>query len=146
MGNLKNAEFLRQIDLEADTLPFQSSLDIIAACKEKGLHTGLATSSRNADAVLDATGLGSLFESKIDGIVAYDMKMPGKPAPDIFVNAAQQMGCDPRDCVCIEDATVGVRAGKDGNFGLVVGIAREVRSAVLSLSLSPVAPSRAPRR
>src|SRR5271166_2395405 len=51
--------------------------------------------------------------------------LTGKPAPDMFLMAAKLLGVDPTRAVVIEDAISGVRAGSNGNFGLVIGVARK---------------------
>jgi beta-phosphoglucomutase-like phosphatase (HAD superfamily) len=51
--------------------------------------------------------------------------LAGKPAPDTFLMAAKLLGVDPARAVVIEDAIAGVRAGFNGNFGLVIGVARK---------------------
>jgi beta-phosphoglucomutase-like phosphatase (HAD superfamily) len=66
-----------------------------------------------------------LFETRVDGVVSAELGLQGKPHGDIFVKAAQNMECNPKNSVVIEDAVAGVQAGKAGGFGLVVGVARE---------------------
>jgi beta-phosphoglucomutase-like phosphatase (HAD superfamily) len=52
-------------------------------------------------------------------------QLPGKPAPDTFLVAAKLLGVEPARAVVIEDAISGVQAGSNGNFGLVIGVARK---------------------
>ncbi|MFQ5961945.1 MAG: HAD family hydrolase, partial [Candidatus Methylomirabilales bacterium] len=61
---------------------------------------------------------------RVDGNVIDRLKLAGKPAPDAFLKAAEQLGVDPTRAVVVEDAISGVQAGRDGGFGLVVGVAR----------------------
>ena len=82
------------------------------------------TSSRNAEAVLAATGILDLFDARLDGNVAMEKVLAGKPAPDTFQEAARMLGVPPERTVVVEDAVSGVRAGRAGGFGLVVGVAR----------------------
>jgi beta-phosphoglucomutase-like phosphatase (HAD superfamily) len=51
--------------------------------------------------------------------------LAGKPAPDTFLTAAKLLGAEPTRAVVIEDAISGVQAGRNGNFGLVIGVARK---------------------
>jgi beta-phosphoglucomutase-like phosphatase (HAD superfamily) len=74
--------------------------------------------------VLEAAGLIDRFTCVVDGNVAADRGLPGKPAPDTFVAAAADLGIAVADCVVMEDALSGVEAGKAGGFGLVVGVDR----------------------
>ncbi len=74
---------------------------------------------------MQAAGIADLFELRIDGTVAAERELPGKPAPDTFLAAASQLGAQPQRVVVVEDAVVGVQAGRAGGFGLVVGVARQ---------------------
>ncbi|WP_311198068.1 HAD family phosphatase [Ornithinimicrobium sp. INDO-MA30-4] len=58
------------------------------------------------------------------GGVAAEKNIPGKPKPDTYTFAAQELGVDSRRCVVFEDAISGVQAGAAGDFGLVVGVDR----------------------
>lgn len=84
----------------------------------------VVTSSRNAEAVLAATGILSLFDARVDGNVAMKKELTGKPAPDTFEEGARMLGVPPDRGVVVEDAISGVRAGLTGDFRLVVGVAR----------------------
>ena len=84
----------------------------------------VVTSSKNGEAVLAATGILNLFDARVDGNVAAEKKLAGKPAPDTFEEAARMLGVPPERAVVVEDAISGVRAGRAGGFGLVVGVAR----------------------
>ena len=64
------------------------------------------------------------FELVVDGLVAHELDLPGKPAPDTYLYAAEQLGVSAADAVVLEDATSGVASGRAGNFGLVVGVDR----------------------
>ena len=72
-----------------------------------------------------AAGILDLFEARVDGLVASELHLPGKPAPDTFLKAAQMLGVRPARAVVVEDAIAGVQAGRAGGFGLVVGVDRE---------------------
>ena len=50
--------------------------------------------------------------------------LPGKPAPAVFLEAVRRPGATPGRSVVVEDALAGVQAGRDGGFGLVVGVDR----------------------
>ena len=58
------------------------------------------------------------------GVDAVRLKLRGKPAPDTFLEAARQLGVEPQRSVVVEDALSGVQAGRDGGFGLVIGVDR----------------------
>ena len=98
---------------------------------ERGVKMAVVSSSKNAPSVLRAAGLAHHFPVVVDGNVALDQNLPGKPAPDTFVSAAHQLGVATRECVVVEDALSGVQAGAAGDFGLVVGVDRGVGADVL---------------
>jgi beta-phosphoglucomutase-like phosphatase (HAD superfamily) len=82
------------------------------------------SSSVNAPAVLDAAGLSDRFDAVVSGAVATELKLPGKPAPDTFLHAAEVLGATAAESVVLEDAVSGVRAGAAGDFGAVIGVDR----------------------
>jgi HAD superfamily hydrolase (TIGR01509 family) len=84
----------------------------------------VVTSSKNCDAVLEAAGIQNLFEARVDGNVAAEKKLAGKPAPNTYEKAAGMLGTFPQQAVVIEDTISGVHAGRAGGFGLVIGVAR----------------------
>lgn len=78
-----------------------------------GLPMAIATSSRAASVAKKRKRHGPMFE-KIKLVVPGDHPAvkKGKPAPDIYVEAARQLNVDPKDCLVFEDALSGVRSGK----------------------------------
>lgn len=86
---------------------FQAAL---AAAEQRGLTYALATNSRraNAERCLQAAGLQQVFSV----IVAADNAIRAKPAPDLFLCAAEALGCPIAECLVLEDSLVGVRAAK----------------------------------
>jgi len=124
LGNKKNAYFNRILDRDGVEV-YKSTVDLVIELKASGIRTGVASSSKNCESVLTAAGLTGLFETMVDGIVSARLGLKGKPEPDIFVTACNNLGADPGQSVVFEDAVSGVQAGRNGNFGLVVGIARE---------------------
>lgn len=123
LGNRKNDMFNEVLKAQGAEI-FQSSVDLIRALKTKGKRVAVVTSSKNCDTVLEVAGLTDLFEAKVDGNVAVERKLVGKPEPHTFVEAARMLGSTPARSVVFEDAISGVQAGRAGKFGLVVGVAR----------------------
>ncbi len=82
--------------------------ELLATLREAGIprSVGSSTPRSNLDAIFAATGLGELF----DAVVCGDDVTNGKPAPDVFLLAAEQLGMSPADCLVIEDAHVGIEA------------------------------------
>ncbi|MBK9292518.1 MAG: beta-phosphoglucomutase family hydrolase [Bacteroidetes bacterium] len=130
LGNLKNDAFndvLRRDGVEV----YESTVALMKQLRKEGVRVGVASSSKNCEAVLEAAGLLELVETRVDGVVSAELGLKGKPEPDIFTTAAANLGCEPERCVVVEDAVSGVQAGRAGNFGLVLGIAREENEAEL---------------
>jgi len=133
LGNRKN-ELFNEL-LEKDGAPvFQSTVDLIHTLRDNGFKTAVASSSKNCAAVLQAADLAHLFEAKVDGVDLAELGLDGKPAPDMFVEAARRLGVDPHRAIVVEDAIAGVEAGKRGKFGCVVGVAREEETEALKES------------
>ncbi len=123
LGNRKNRRF-RELLEEEPVEPFSDTVRFISRAKDAGLRIAVISASENAEQVLRAAGVAGLFEVRVDGVVMKEMGLDGKPAPDIFVEAARRLTCAPRRCVVVEDAEAGVQAGRTGNFAFVIGLAR----------------------
>ncbi len=123
MGNRKNALF-NEI-LERDGIAaYPGSQATLDALVTSDVPSAIVSSSKNAVPVLAAASLGDRFEVIIDGIVAADLGLNGKPAPDGYLLGAKQLGVDPSRTVVVEDATSGVAAGRAGDFAVVIGVDR----------------------
>jgi HAD superfamily hydrolase (TIGR01509 family) len=96
----------------------------VRAVKSAGLRTAVVSSSENCQEMLIASGIEDLFETRIDGVVAVERHLAGKPAPDTFLAAAHALGVTPTQAAVFEDALAGVAAGHAGRFGFVVGVDR----------------------
>ncbi|MEJ2111110.1 MAG: beta-phosphoglucomutase family hydrolase [Acidobacteriota bacterium] len=123
IGNRKNRLFHETLEKEGVEV-YASTMALIRRLRALKIKTAVVTSSKNGSAVLEAAGIGMLFDSKVDGLDAERLNLPGKPNPDMFTNAAQNMEVTPARSVVVEDAIAGVQAGKRGNFGLVIGVDR----------------------
>jgi trehalose 6-phosphate phosphatase len=66
---------------------------------------------------VESGGLLDVFDAKVDGNDVAELGLSGKPSPDIFLRAAQQLGVEPNEALVIEDAISGVEAGRRGEFG-----------------------------
>jgi len=123
LGNRKN-ELVHELMARDGVEVFPGSVKAVERLRAAGYRTAVVSSSRNCAAVLEAAGIASLFDVRVDGQTAADLNMPGKPEPDTFLAAAARLGVDPKRAIVVEDAVVGVQAGKKGGFGLVIGVAR----------------------
>jgi HAD superfamily hydrolase (TIGR01509 family) len=131
LGNRKNT-LVNKIIREEGVKTYASSIELVRRLREEGYRTAIVTSSTNCDVVLETAGIGELFEVKVDGVVAEERELEGKPAPDTYLEAAGQLNVEPIRCVVIEDAIAGVAAGRRGGFGLVIGVARAANADELS--------------
>ncbi len=123
LGNTKNEMFDRLLHDDGVTA-YPGSRALLDALVARGLKMAVVSSSRNAPDVLAAAGIADLFPVVVDGTVAGTEGLRGKPAGDTFVYAAEQLGVPVGRAVVVEDAVSGVAAGRDGGFGLVVGVDR----------------------
>ena len=123
IGNRKNQYFLERLRREgADA--YASTIDFIRSMRSLGHRFAIISASRNARMILEKAKLTDLFEVMVDGNEADERNLKGKPAPDIFLEAARQLGTSPDRSAVIEDALSGVEAGRAGGFALVIGIDR----------------------
>lgn len=95
-------------------------LDIL---KENNIPMTIATMSEwcNVEFYIKEFKLAKWFD--LDKIVYSNGKIPGKPAPDIYLIAAKNLGLEPKDCVVIEDALSGIEAAKKAGAGKIIAIA-----------------------
>jgi beta-phosphoglucomutase family hydrolase len=133
LGNRKN-EFFAAVLREKGVQPYAGSVQLLDHLAERGTKVAVVTSSRNATAVLEAADLGPRFDVVVDGNVAAEKGLRGKPSPDTFVAAAEELGVSVQRAVVFEDALSGVEAGHAGGFGLVVGVDRGVGAQRLTES------------
>jgi beta-phosphoglucomutase family hydrolase len=122
LGNRKDelvVDLLRQ-----GVEPYPGSVRYVRAVRDAGLHRAVVSASVHCREVLEAAGIADLCEVRIDGIVAAERRLKGKPAPDTFLAAAEALGVPPAAAAVFEDALAGVEAGRAGRFGFVVGVDR----------------------
>ena len=124
LGNRKNKTFNEVLDKDGVRV-FESTVELMHRVKKEGLKLGVASSSKNCRSVLKTAHLFDIVDTIVDGTDSAQLGLKGKPQPDIFTTAADNMGVSYHRSVVVEDASSGVAAGKAGNFGLVLGLARE---------------------
>jgi len=100
------------------------AVSLLTALRRAGFRTAIVTASRNCSAVLGRAGITELFDARVDGVIAAELGLPGKPHPAVYLEAAGRLRTPPERSVVIEDALAGVEAGHRGGFGLVVGVDR----------------------
>lgn len=123
IGNRKNELLLEKIRTDG-VEPYEGTLRYIDAVRAAGLATAIVSSSANTRDVLHSIDAERLFDVRVDGVVARERKLPGKPHPDTFLAAARDLGVEPSRAAVFEDALAGMDAGRSGHFGFVVGVDR----------------------
>ena len=123
LGDRKNDAVQRSIR-EDGVKVYEGSRRYLEAARDAGLRRAVVSWSANAREVLEVTVLAPLIEARVDGVVAKEKGLPGKPEPDTFVEGARMLGAEPAQAAVFEDALAGVEAGRAGSFGAVIGVDR----------------------
>ncbi|HEY69080.1 MAG TPA: beta-phosphoglucomutase family hydrolase [Anaerolineae bacterium] len=124
LGNRKDEMVKEAIESEG-VEAYEGSVAFVRHIRSQGIKTAVVSASSNCEAVLGSAGIADLFDVRVDGEVASRLNLAGKPAPDTFLKAAEELGIQPNRAVVVEDAISGVQAGRDGGFGLVIGVDRK---------------------
>ncbi len=130
LGNRKNARFVARLERDG-VEAYADARELLRVARQRRLGLAVVSSSRNCQAVLRAAGLEAAFDARVDGVERAALGLSGKPAPDMFLEAARRLGVEPRRAAVLEDAVAGVVAAKRGGFGLVVGVDRGGQAATL---------------
>jgi trehalose-phosphatase len=124
LGLRKNHRF-RDLVVRGGVDVDRGTLRLVRELRESGTRVGVATSSENGALILQQAGIDDLFDARVDGVVSLELRLRGKPHPDIFLECARRLGASsPARALVIEDAASGVSAAKAGGFGLVIGVDR----------------------
>ncbi|WP_299821358.1 beta-phosphoglucomutase family hydrolase [uncultured Pontibacter sp.] len=123
LGNLKNLYF-QEIIKQGGVEVYSDTVSWLKQQRRQGRKTAVISASKNCKTILAAEGIEHLFDARVDGVEAVKLNLKGKPAPDVFLKAAELLGVLPREAAIFEDAIAGVKAGKAGGFALVVGVER----------------------
>ena len=130
LGNLKDRYFLQHLE-QHGVDPYEASISLVRKLRAQEIKTAVVSSSNNCAAVLEAAGIAQLFDARVDGTDITRLELKGKPAPDAFLEAARRVGAEPSRAVVVEDAIVGVEAGRAGRFGCVIGVDRSGHAKAL---------------
>jgi beta-phosphoglucomutase family hydrolase len=130
IGERKNA-ILQRLLHERPVATYAGSVRYVHAARAAGLKTAVVSSSKNAREVLVSAGIADLFDVRIDGLIAEQRHLAGKPAPDTYLAAARALCVEPVHAAVFEDALAGVEAGHAGHFGYVVGVDRAGQAGAL---------------
>jgi beta-phosphoglucomutase family hydrolase len=110
---------------------FPAAVTLLLKARERGVRLAVASSSHHCKEILEAGHLTAFFDVRVDGIDIDRLGLTGKPAPDMFLEAARRLRALPARAVIFEDATAGVAAGRAGGFGLTIGVGRNAQAAAL---------------
>lgn len=130
LSSTKNALVLDAIKA-GGVQAFPGAIQYLDAVRAAGLRTAVVSASANCKDVLASAGIEHSLEVRIDGVVARERSLHGKPAPDTFLEAARLLEVEPANAAVFEDALAGVEAGRAGNFGFVVGVGTPQRAGAL---------------
>jgi len=130
LSNRKNALVLAKI-AAGGVQVYDGTITYIRTVKAAGISTAVVSASANTQQVLDVAGIAGLFDVRMDGVVAKERGLRGKPAPDTYLAAADMLHVTAHQAAVFEDAQAGVAAGRAGGFALVVGVDRVGQAAEL---------------
>ncbi|HEX6131731.1 MAG TPA: beta-phosphoglucomutase family hydrolase, partial [Actinomycetota bacterium] len=123
LGNRKNQLFLGQLR-EHGAEPYRSTIELVRELVRRGIRVAAVSASRNLSEVLQAAGIAELFPVRVDGVIADELGLAGKPDPAVFLEAARRLDVEPSRAAVVEDARSGVEAAARGGFAFVIGIDR----------------------
>jgi len=122
LANIKNHYFLELVSQGVKT--YKSSIELLLKLNNFGFLTAIVSSSKNCTHILQSANLSFYFNTIVDGLDRQSLDLKGKPEPDLFLEAAKRLNVEPTRAIVVEDAIVGVAAGKKGAFGKVIGVDR----------------------
>jgi len=123
LGDRKDRYFEEILNTEGVRV-FESTVERIAELRALGVQTALGTSSRHGGRAIRMAGITDQFDVIADGNTIRERSLRGKPSPDLFLEAARELGVPPARTTVVEDAVAGVEAGRRGGFAHVVGVDR----------------------
>lgn len=130
IGNRKNAAFTSALRRDG-IAPYPGSLALVRQLHDAVVPMAVVSSSKNAQEVLAAAGIGEYFGVVVDGLVAEREGLASKPAPDMFRVAAERLGVPVIEAVALEDATSGVASASAAGYSLVIGVDRGAGESAL---------------
>jgi beta-phosphoglucomutase len=134
LADRKNNYYREMIETLApdDLLPGVS--EFLKTIQHLNIKIGLASSSKNAKAVISYLKIKDLFDAIVDG---HDFQK-AKPAPDVFLICAERLRARPQDCVVVEDAQAGIDAARTAGM-YAIGICDDKRLNGADMLLKNVA-------
>jgi beta-phosphoglucomutase len=131
LADRKNKWFVDYVNKMTPEEVFPGVVELLSSLQKNGINVGLASSSKNAPAVLQLLNINHLFEAVVDGTMVRN----AKPDPEIFLLAAEKLKVAPADCIVFEDAEAGVEAAKRAGMKCVgIGSPKMLHQADLVVS------------
>lgn len=130
LGDKKNQYYLATLEKQGPCV-FTDAIKAIQRWKQGGISLAVVSSSKNCERVLKKAGIQDLFEVRVDGVMGLALGLKGKPEPDYFLKAAQDLRIDPSHALMVEDSFAGVEAGRRAGFAAVIGMDRSGKNAHL---------------
>jgi beta-phosphoglucomutase len=121
----KQGHFMEYLQKE-DIPVFSTTIELMKDLKNRGIKIAIISSSKNLPYISERTGINKIREVEISG----NDITKGKPDPQVFLMAAEQLGIKPWNCVVFEDAILGVEAAKRAKMACV-GIDRHNEAQAL---------------
>lgn len=121
LGERKDLYF-HELLKQNSVVVFDGAVKWVREQQRAGKRTAIVSASRNCLTILRRSGLEKLFEVRVDKVVSNELGLENKPAPDIYLEAARQLGVSPQEAVVFEDSPAGIEGAKSAGFGLVVGV------------------------
>ena len=111
-----NADVLEQYQAGAPLI--RGARELVAQLRDAGVPIAVASSSHRewVEAALTGAGLREYFDQTTAG----DEVSVGKPSPEIYLKAAEKLGCDPADCIAVEDAPAGLESATAAGMRVVL--------------------------
>ncbi|MEU1405956.1 HAD family phosphatase [Streptomyces sp. NPDC005728] len=101
-----NRRYLELARTHTQTYPEMQKFVELLAAEDVPLAVASGSSPEAIEAILAGTGLDTFLRTAVSA----DEVAHGKPAPDVFLEAARRLGADPADCVVLEDSAAGAAA------------------------------------
>lgn len=111
----KNAWYLEDINKIGPEEILPGVSQFLTSVRAQGIKTALGSASKNAVLILERIGLIDQFDAIVDG----NKVANAKPDPEVFLNAAREVGIAPADCIVFEDAVAGVQAALNAKMKCV---------------------------
>lgn len=112
LADIKNSWYREYItEMQPDDL-LPGVVDFLEELTEEHILVAVGSASRNAPTIIRQVQIGRYLDALIDG----SKVKKGKPDPEVFLKAAEEMGIPPEHCVVFEDARAGIEAAKNGGM------------------------------